>query len=310
MGGSIAVKSAPGEGTTMSVTLTLPISDIAPAKSASEATPAVAPTFAAFAPGAGPLVLAVDDHPTNLELLARQIAALGLRVQTAADGQEALALWRDGAIALVLTDCNMPQMDGYALSRAMREIEAKEGRPRTPIIAWTANVLSGAAGLCHAAGMDDILTKPTDLAMLKQTLEKWLPSAAMATAVPDDATGAGPDATQTAPIDLTELNKIALSAAERAEILLDFMTQMRSDLARLRAAWTAQDLPACARIAHRMKGSSGMMGARDLAAACDGMERAAQQDEDAGPAKAAMERALERLEAHLAAATRAKEGST
>src|SRR5471032_2309190 len=114
MGGKMQVKSAPGDGTTMSVTLTLPISGAAPAELVGGPTAAVAPLFAAAAPGAGPLVLAVDDHPTNRELLARQIAALGLRVQRAADGREALALWQAGGYALVVTDCNMPQMDGYA----------------------------------------------------------------------------------------------------------------------------------------------------------------------------------------------------
>ena len=309
MGGAIEVKSAPGEGTTMSVTLTLPISNAAPAERESEATPAGAPMPAAAAPGAGPLVLAVDDHPTNRALLARQIAALGLRVQTAADGREALALWQTGGYALVVTDCNMPQMDGYAFSRAIREIEAKEGRPRTPIIAWTANVLPGVAAQCHAAGMDAVLTKPAELAVLKKALSKWLPSAAMSTAGPDDGADADSSATRIAPIVLAELDKIAATAAERAEILLDFMTQTRSDLAGLRAALTMQDFPDCTRIAHRMKGSSRMVGARDLAAACETMERAARQGspEDAGAAKAAMDQALERLEAHVAETTRASE---
>ncbi len=309
MGGTIAVTSAPGDGTTMSVTFTLPISAAALAEPAREGSTAVAPILAAGAPGAGPLVLAVDDHPTNRGLLARQIAALGLRVQTAVDGREALTLWRAGGITLVVTDCNMPQMDGYAFSRAIREIEAKDGRPRTPVIAWTANVLPGAAAQCHAAGMDDILTKPAELAVLKAMLSKWLPSAATAMAGPDDAADAGSGAAQMAPIDLAELDKIAASAAERAEILLDFMTQSRIDLARLPSALTLQDLPACARIAHRMKGSSRMVGARELAATCETMERAARQGspEDAGTAQAAMNRALEQFRAHVAETTGANE---
>lgn len=311
MGGTIAVESAPGKGTTMSVTLTLPISAVAPAEHGSEAAPAVAPILAAAAPGAGPLVLAVDDHSTNRELLARQIAALGLRVRKAADGREALALWQAGGIALVVTDCNMPQMDGYAFSRAIREIEAEEGRPRTPIIAWTANVLAGAVAQCHAAGMDDILTKPAELAVLKETLSKWLPPATMTMASAGDSANAGSGAAQLASIEPAELGKVAATAAERAEILLDFMTQTRSDFAGLRAVLTMEDLPACARIAHRMKGSSRMVGARDLAAACETMERAARQvsPEGARAANAAMGRALERLEAHLvetAAQTRSK----
>jgi CheY-like chemotaxis protein/HPt (histidine-containing phosphotransfer) domain-containing protein len=307
MGGTIEVTSVPGEGTTMSLTLTLPICAAVPAERRSEATPALAPMLAAATPGVGPLVLAVDDHPTNRELLARQLAVLGLRVHLAADGREALALWQAGEYALVVTDCNMPQMDGYEFSRAMREIEAKEGRPRTPIIAWTANVLPVAAALCHAAGMDDILIKPSKLADLRETLSKWLPPAAAVAAGPDEAPDPESGTTPIAPIDFALLDQFAASAADRAEILLDFMTHIRSDFVGLRAALTMQDLPACVRIAHRMKGSSGMVGARDLAAACETMERAAGQGEDAGAAKAPMDQALERLEAYLAATTRATE---
>src|SRR3989344_6088754 len=128
--------------------------------------------------GEGPLALAADDHPPNRKLLALQLATLGLRVQTAADGQEALALWQGGRFALVITDCNMPGMDGYTFSRTIREIETREGRLRTPIIAWTANVLPRTVAQCHAAGMDDILTKPAELAVLKKMLSKWLAAAA------------------------------------------------------------------------------------------------------------------------------------
>ncbi|MFA5915844.1 MAG: ATP-binding protein, partial [Burkholderiales bacterium] len=301
MGGSIRMQSALGEGTTMSLTLTLSITQAAPAEPGKRAA---MPADSLYAPGESPRVLAVDDHSTNRELLARQLAALGLRVRKAADGEEALALWRDGGFGLIITDCNMPRMDGYALTQAIRGIEAKAGLPRTPIIAWTANVLPGAVAQCRAAGIDDILTKPAELAVLKETLSKWLPSAVMAKRGPEAAADARSGAVQAAAIELAELNKVAATAAEQAEILLDFMSQTRSDLAELEAA-VAHDLPACARIAHRVKGSSRMVGARELAAACEAMERAVRQGspEDAGLAKAAMERARERLEAHLAETT-------
>lgn len=300
MGGTIQAESVPGMGTTMSLSLTLPISDAAPAEFGSEAATTIAPLRARVAAGAGPLVLAVDDHSTNRELLSRQIAALGLRAQTAADGHEALALYQAGGFALVITDCNMPGMDGYALSRAIREIEARESRPRTPIIAWTANVLPGAAALCYAAGMDDILTKPAELEALKRMLAKWLPPVATTGPIdPGDEDSSGTQATVNA---FAGLDKIAATAAERAEILLDFITQTRSDRAGLHTAMIKQDFPVCARIAHRMKGSSRMVGAQDLAAACEAIENAARQAnlEDTGAAEAAMDRALKSLDAHIA----------
>jgi two-component system, NarL family, sensor histidine kinase EvgS len=299
MGSTIEVNSALGEGATMSVTLTLPISETTPTRTESREINTISPILVASGPGAGPLVLAVDDHSTNRTLLARQVAALGLRVQAAADGREALAIWQNTAVALVVTDCNMPELDGYALSRAIREIEANEGRSRTPVIAWTANVLPAAVALCHAADMDDILTKPAGLAALKKTLSKWLPNVATATAEARGAEDEDGSAMQGAPIDLVELDKIAATLIDRAEILLDFITQTRSDMAALRSAVIAQNLPARVRIAHRMKGSSRMVGARDLAAACEALEHAVGRT-GLDEALAAMDRTMARLEEYLA----------
>jgi len=178
MGGSITVNSIMGAGTTMSVTLTFAVADAAPATSTGVAQAMqVAHVADAGAQENAPLILAVDDHPVNRIVLERQLVVLGMRVQIVEDAQEALRLWQDAPsqkYALMMTDCNMPGMDGYALARAIREIEANEGRTRIPIIAWTANALSSAAEQCHAAGMDDVLVKPAELGKLKAMLNKWL----------------------------------------------------------------------------------------------------------------------------------------
>ena len=187
MDGRIDVASEPGRGSTFSITLTLPLARTgveprqgrATIAAAASAWPLVHGTAAADAP----LVLVVDDHPINRKLLARQLGLLGLRVETAQDGKEALPLWRDGRYALVITDCHMPQLDGYELAYAIRGIEADQARARTPIFAWTANALADEVEKCEAAGMDELLIKPTDLVQLKRMLEKWLP--AVAHAVPD-----------------------------------------------------------------------------------------------------------------------------
>ncbi len=306
MGGTIRLESTPGAGTTVSLTLTLPISDASQGELESAATLSSMPSLAGATAGASPLVLAVDDHPTNRDLLARQIKALGLRVETAAGGREALALWQAGGFSVVVTDCNMPLMDGYALTRAIRELEMSEGRLRTPIIAWTANVLPSAAVLCRAAGMDDILTKPAELSALSKTLSKWLSSPVAAIPRSEDPSGVGSRTTQSGIFSFTSLGKIATTGAERAEILRDFMAHNESDVSSLRAAQIINDFPACVRIAHRMKGSSQMVGARELAAACDTMGRAALEGipEDVDKATVAMDRALSRLTARLAEAAR------
>jgi PAS domain S-box-containing protein len=307
MGGTIQLESAPGNGTTVSLTLTLPIDDSQLTECESNASLSVMPLAAPAALGTGPLVLAVDDHPTNRELLARQIEALGLRVRTAIDGREALALWQAGGITIVVTDCNMPLMDGYALARAIRQLEAKQGLPRTPIVAWTATVLPDAELLCHAAGMDDILTKPAELSALSRTLSKWLPSTVAEIPSSDETAGTGAQVPSAEIFGLAGLGKLADTAAGRTEIVQHFMTHNESDRSALRAAQITMDLPACARIAHRMTGSSKMVGAQELAAACEGLERAARAGNpaDLQNANTVMDRAMDRLGAHLADATRA-----
>ncbi len=295
MGGVIEVTSAPGEGTTMSLTLALAISAAAPDEHKSDLVAKVGPIFASNTPGLAPLVLAVDDHPTNRALLARQIVTLGLRVETAVDGNDALAVWQKGGVALILTDCNMPHMDGYVLAQSIRAIEARDGRPPTAIIAWTANVLHDALTRCHAAGMNDILTKPAELAVLKRTLTKWLPKTSADTA---DASADTPAKVAMPPMDAAALNSIAASADEQTEIMLDFMTHTRMDIDALRVAMTVMDLPACIRITHRMKGSSRMVGAQELARACELMEHVT-QPEDMEHAGMEINLAMERLEAHL-----------
>jgi PAS domain S-box-containing protein len=304
MDGRVQLESMPGIGTTVSVMLPLAIGNVEQAQAQGDASQRVRILIEGGSEGAGPVVLAVDDHPTNRELLARQIGTLGLQVRTAVDGCEALALWQAGGVGLVVTDCNMPQMDGYALTRAIREIEVKEGRPRTPIVAWTANVLPSAAALCRAAGMDDVLTKPAELNALRKTLSKWLPSGA--TAPGESNAGTAVVVTAAAALDLAGLGRIASTAGERAEILVDFISNSESDLSDLRAAQIILDHAACARIAHRMSGASRMIGALELAEVCENIERAARKGsvEDLMKADAAMDGAMGRLDGYLVEARR------
>ncbi|HRQ06221.1 MAG TPA: response regulator, partial [Nitrosomonas halophila] len=103
----------------------------------------------------------------------RQLALLGVEAEVAENGQKALERWQQGDFALLLTDVHMPLMDGYVLSAAIRAEEVRTGRGHLPIIALTANVLQGEIDHCKAAGMDDYLAKPVQLAVLQKTLQKW-----------------------------------------------------------------------------------------------------------------------------------------
>lgn len=124
---------------------------------------------------AGKLVLMLDDHPFGLALTLRQLSLLGYTAETADNGAKGLAMWRNGRYGLVLTDCQMPVMDGYQLATEIRRIEAAEGLSRIPVIACTASALLSEAEACLEAGMDDHIPKPLTLSILKGKLDRWLP---------------------------------------------------------------------------------------------------------------------------------------
>jgi len=176
MDGQIELVSAEGLGSTFSITMILPVSSAQAESLQSQSLLVkqreIEPLFDDETDA--PLVLAVDDNPINRKMIAFQLKLLGLRVEVAENGEVALSMCREGRFALVITDCHMPEMDGYAFTRALRKIESEQKLPRTPVIAWTANALADEAERCHKAGMDTLLVKPTDLRRLKSVLAEWL----------------------------------------------------------------------------------------------------------------------------------------
>src|SRR6185295_9341417 len=160
MGGEITMQSEMGKGTTMKFTAGFALADPADLHEDSEASEAGTQRALSLRPRAptvedavakGMLILLADDHPTNRLLLARQLNTLGYAAETAENGVIALQKWKTGRYALLITDCHMPEMDGYDLTRAIRTIEDAGGGRRFPIIACTANALQGEAEICFAA---------------------------------------------------------------------------------------------------------------------------------------------------------------
>jgi len=126
------------------------------------------------APGTAPhrRVLLVEDNPVNQKVATRLLERLGCEVQIAGDGREALERVREATFDLVFMDCQMPVMDGFEATRAIRRLEAGRGR-HLPIIAMTAHAMAADREACLAAGMDDYLAKPIRVDTLRETVERW-----------------------------------------------------------------------------------------------------------------------------------------
>jgi len=121
-------------------------------------------------------ILLVEDNPANLRVTQALLETLGCEVRTAVNGVQAVAAYRDGVFDVVLMDCQMPEMDGYQATGAIRQVETMLGRS-TPIVALTAHALDGSREECLAAGMNDQLSKPLTLAALTGKLMEWLSAA-------------------------------------------------------------------------------------------------------------------------------------
>jgi len=124
-------------------------------------------------------VLLVEDNRVNQLVAARMLKAFGVEATVVSDGAQAVAAVREKPFDLVLMDCQMPQLDGYDATRAIRSWEAdriaEHPARRLPIVAMTANAMLGDREKCLAAGMDDYLAKPIGLAELAAKLGQWLP---------------------------------------------------------------------------------------------------------------------------------------
>jgi signal transduction histidine kinase/CheY-like chemotaxis protein len=273
MGGTVELVSELGKGTKMILVLSMPIADpndLAKPEpdsardllSAATEGRRPAPTVAE-AELEGTLALLVDDHPTNRALLMRQVNALGYAAESAEDGVQALEKWKSGRFAIVITDCNMPLMDGYELVRRIRVFEAASGARHTPVIACTANALAGEAEICFAAGMDDYLVKPVELSQISRKLDLWLPFHAAVERSALAAISGG-------------------SAATERDILLDFRRVNDEDTAMLMQGVATTDMAQVARAAHRILGASRMVGALALAAVCERIQGASRASDWAG----------------------------
>jgi len=219
-------------------------------------------------------ILVAEDNVVNQRVAARLLEKRGYRVDTVADGREAVDALARIPYDLVLMDCHMPEMDSYAATAEIRRREAAGGvaAPRTPIIAITTNALAGDAETCLAAGMDDYIPKPVDPAHLDAVLARWTLRA--------DAAGSG---CSIEPAGAGEIVDAAILASLRGlqdegqpDLLVELIDMYLRDtpprLIALREASVRSDGLALRRESHSLKGSSGAIGAVEMARLCARLE--------------------------------------
>jgi CheY-like chemotaxis protein/HPt (histidine-containing phosphotransfer) domain-containing protein/anti-sigma regulatory factor (Ser/Thr protein kinase) len=284
MGGRVEMASELGQGTTMRVELTLPVADAAAGDGLDGAGARAEPARRALPSRAdaareGSLLLLVEDHPVNREILALQLQAIGFVTDTAADAADALERCERERYGLVFTDIRLPGADGYELARRLRALERRDGRDRVPVVALTASALRGERERCAQAGMDDLVVKPATLATLARALRRWLPDGAWR----DPAADAGaPDGPLAQPaIDRSALDELTGGDEElNRDVLTRYLVALGEDLDALGQALRDRDAIGLRRHAHRIASASSTVGAHAVAAQAGRLERAAQGTQD------------------------------
>jgi CheY-like chemotaxis protein len=228
-------------------------------------------------------VLLTEDNPVNVEVAKAMLESLGLQAHVANNGAEALAAVRAGSFEAVLMDCQMPVMDGFAATAAIRRDELDAGRPRTlPVIAITANALQGDREACLAAGMDDYLSKPFTQAELAAVIGRWIPLPLSTTVHHDEAAPTLPPETreviQRDVINAAALEKIrALSRAGGdalvQKVIAAYVGDTPQHLQALRQAVDGSDADTVRKVAHSLKSASANVGADTLARLCKELEQ-------------------------------------
>ncbi len=223
-------------------------------------------------------VLLVEDNSVNLLVAQRLLQVLGCEVETATQGEQALAALHARPFDVVLMDCQMPVLDGYDTTRRWRAHEAPRGTARLPIVAMTANAMAGDRERCLQAGMDDYLSKPINRETLQAVLARW------GSAMADDPAVQPPSLPQHAPappaasptrdespapvLDQEVLDELLeVVGADTARIIGVFLDDTPPLIRQLQDASVAADLDQLRALAHSLKSASANVGAMALSAA-------------------------------------------
>jgi PAS domain S-box-containing protein len=315
MGGTVGVRSVPGQGATFWCTARL--------EKVSGNTREGQKRFPSkrddFRPNGvlqlrepkitGTRILLADDNPVNREVAVCMLEQLGCQVVAVEHGRDAVAKTECARFDLVLMDCQMPEMDGFSASKAIRDGEQRTGR-HVPIVALTAHAIDGDRELCLASGMDDYMTKPFTQGELGNMIQQWVQrpgDEATATsdqskAVPAEPAQSPPDLTEQgtgqAPVRALPDEPLADQVLDQlrtlrrpgrpdpvAKILTSFLESSATYVSAIHQAVVHQNAEALVRAAHALKSSSAMIGAMGLSSILKDFELLGRQGNVAGSHK-------------------------
>ncbi|PRA27233.1 transporter substrate-binding domain-containing protein [Pseudomonas poae] len=268
MGGQLSLSSVPMVGTQVQVCLKM--NRLRHQQTADEAKPEISITAPVLN------VLVVDDHPANRLLMCQQLGYLGHQFTAAQHGAAGFQAWRKEHFDLVIADCNMPIMNGYELSRSIREYEQREQLTPCVVLGFTANAQPEEKHRCAQAGMNDCLFKPISLTALERQLAQISPLPAKVS------------------LDLGNFEALTGGDPQMSRRLLEeLLNSCRHDRQELLALMTAEaPLQEITEQAHKIKGAARIVQATSLAAQCESVEQACAR----GDGQAAIEAAVKSLE--------------
>lgn len=200
-------------------------------------------------------VLVVDDNAANRMLLAKQLAWLGHHAHIAEGGEEAIKLWQQHVFDVIITDCNMPRMNGYQFTQTIRQYETVNGQQPVWILGFTANAMHEIIERCLAAGMNGCLFKPCTINSLSDALKQRGNLSAPAS-------------------QITLSNLTSQDSVLQQELMQKLENSLREDHAAMSHAYSQQDWHLLAHLAHRVMGSVRIMRESKLAEACQRLETA------------------------------------
>ena len=246
----------------------------------------------------GKRVLLVEDNEVNREMAEEILRAAGLEVVSATNGVEAVEISAGGGYDAILMDCNMPVMDGF---EATRRIRAGGAGSAVPILAMTASVLLGDRELCLAAGMNDHVGKPIDVAELYAKLAKWIagPDAAAEVDIPPAPAAVRETATVAVLDRVAALARLAGNVDMYQRLLTRFREDQADAVTRMRAALSESDRNTARRHAHTLKGLAGNIGADTLMQKAAAAERALGGEDSVDDLLGAIEVALDDVMAEI-----------